>query len=133
MSDSDDAGPTTTHAEWGAGHPRLVFNVGEDWDGSPAREFPLVKPETTVGSSDTSDLQLTGLEPEHARIVHEDDDEYVLYHLGVAELGSEPDTAHATSPRHVLRTGAKVQVGPWSMFFSRDERADHGRPFGGRV
>jgi hypothetical protein len=133
MSDSDDARPTTTHAEWGAGNPRLVFNVGEDWDGSPAREFALTSDETVIGSSEKCDLQLAGLDPEHARIVHEDDDEYVLYDLGPAELGSAPDKDHATSPRHVLKTGAKVRLGTWSMFFSRDESADHGRPFGGRV
>lgn len=36
-----------------------------------------------------------------------------------------------TSPS-VLRTGARVQMGQWSMAFFREEFADHGRPFGGR-
>lgn len=51
-NEPDTERPTTTHAAWGAGNPRLVFNVGEDWDGSPAREFPLVDDVTTIGASD---------------------------------------------------------------------------------
>jgi hypothetical protein len=129
----EDGAPTTTHAEWGAGNPRLVFNVGEDWDGSPAREFLLVETDTAIGSSESSTLQLAGLDPEHARIVHEDDDEYVLYVVGDAVLGAAEAAADTAPQRQVLRTGAKVQLGSWSMFFTRDESADHGRPFGGRV
>ena len=122
MTDASD--PTTTHAAWGAGAPRLVFNVGEDWDGSPAREFLLVADTTSIGSAETADLRLVGLEGEHARIVHDEDDEYVLQWLAPADADTE---------RIILRTGAKVQLGSWSMFFSRDEGADHGRPFGGRL
>jgi len=77
--------PTTTHAAWGAGNPRLVFNVGEDWDGSPAREFPLVDEVTTIGASESSTLRLVGLDPEQATIVHEEDDEYVLHLVGDVE------------------------------------------------
>ena len=125
-------GPTTTHAAWGSGNPRLVFNVGEDWDGSPAREFPLVDEVTSIGSAEGSTLQLVGLDPEHATIVHEEDDEYVL-HLAGAD-GTVPVLAEVDSAeRDVLRSGAKVQLGSWSMFFSREESADHGRPHGGRA
>jgi hypothetical protein len=124
--------PTTTHSAWGAGHPRLVFNVGEDWDGSPAREFPLVDDVTGIGSSESSALQLPGLDPEHATIVHEEDDEYVLHLLSAAEPTPVLSDG-AVAERNVLRTGAKVELGSWSMFFSRDESADHGRPHGGRA
>ena len=124
--------PTTTHAAWGAGNPRLVFNVGEDWDGSPAREFLLVDEVTTIGASETSSLQLAGIDPESARIVHEDDDEYVLHLVGTG--GTPPTlTDDGVPERNVLRTGAKVELGSWSMFFTRDENADHGRPHGGRA
>ena len=133
-NEQDADRPTTTHAAWGAGNPRLVFNVGEDWDGSPAREFPLVDEVTTIGASDGSTLQLAGLDPEAATIVHEDDDEYVLHVVGAAEPVSTLTLGDAGTPeRNVLRTGAKVELGSWSMFFSRDESADHGRPHGGRA
>ena len=132
-STESEPAPATTHAAWGAGDPRLVFNVGEDWDGSPAREFALTADETTIGSADGADLQLAGLDPEHARIVHEPDDEYVLYSFGDAGLGAADHPGGAASDRQVLRTGAKVELGTWSMFFTRDEDADHGRPHGGRV
>ncbi|MDP9028532.1 MAG: hypothetical protein M3N46_13465, partial [Actinomycetota bacterium] len=131
-TEAEESRPTTTHAEWGAGNPRLVFNVGEDWDGSPAREFPLVEDITSIGSSEASTLRLTGLDPEQAQIIHEEDDEYVLHLVGSAE--PTPALADPGIPeRNVLRSGAKVQLGSWSMFFSRDESADHGRPHGGRV
>ena len=131
-NEPDAERPTTTHAAWGAGNPRLVFNVGEDWDGSPAREFPLVDDVTTIGASDGSTLQLAGLDPEQATIVHEEDDEYVLHLVGAPE--PTPALSDAGIPeRNVLRTGAKVELGSWSMFFSRDENADHGRPHGGRA
>lgn len=130
---SDTERPTTTHAEWGAGNPRLVFNVGEDYDGSPAREFALVDDVTVIGSAGGTQLRLDGLDPEHARIVHQEDDEYVLIPFGDAALGSDGDATNPEIERHVLRSGAKVQLGSWSMFFSRDEHADHGRPYGGRV
>lgn len=121
---------TSDSAQRGDGHPRLVFNVGEDWDGSPAREFPLVAEVTTIGSSPSAELQLAGLLPEHARIVHEDDDEYVLIGSEGVDVESASAPNDATSPRNVLRTGAKVQLGSWSMFFSRDELTEHGHTTG---
>jgi hypothetical protein len=32
-----------------------------------------------------------------------------------------------------LRTGALITLGPWRLAFFREEFADHGRPFGGRM
>jgi hypothetical protein len=32
-----------------------------------------------------------------------------------------------------LRTAARVEVGRWTMSFFREEFADHGRPYGGRI
>jgi hypothetical protein len=32
-----------------------------------------------------------------------------------------------------LRTAARVDVGRWTMSFFREEFADHGRPYGGRI
>ncbi|HSP75244.1 MAG TPA: hypothetical protein VLO31_03400, partial [Cryobacterium sp.] len=33
----------------------------------------------------------------------------------------------------ILRTGARIEMGPWRLAFFREEYADHGRPYGGRV
>jgi hypothetical protein len=124
--------PTTTHADAGQGNPRLVFVIGSDaWDGTPAREFPLVKKTTRIGSGSTMDLRLAGLEPFHAEIGHDDQDEYVLVSHGGARLSNDRDEGE-TLPGVVLRTGFRIELGEWAMFFSRDEFADHGRPFGGR-
>ncbi len=31
----------------------------------------------------------------------------------------------------VLRTGNRVEMGPWTFTYAREESADHGSPFGG--
>ena len=124
--------PTTTHSTPGAGRPRIVFNVGPDFAPGDARSELLLDAEvTTIGSGDASDLKLDGLLPQHAEIRHDERDEYVLYPFGPAELSSGPLDS-APDAGHILRDGSRIQFGEWSMFFSRDEFADHGRPFGGR-
>ena len=45
--------------------------------------------------------------------------------------GTRVNGAHVDSA--VLRTASRVQVGEWTMSFFREEYADHGRPFGGRI
>ena len=127
-----DQHPTTTHAAFGAGDPKLIFVVGSDnWDGEPAREFPLTSDIIRIGSAPEMDLQLDGLDPSHAEIRHNEDDEYVLVVFGDAELSSEHESGDVEGG-HVLRTGARVELGAWAMSFSREEFADHGRPYGGR-
>jgi len=124
--------PTTTHAGFGEGNPKLIFVVGSDnWDGEPAREFPITTDLVRIGSAPGTDLQLEGLDPAHAEIRHDDDDEYVLFVFGDAQLSSEHESG-GVEGGHVLRTGSRISLGDWGMSFSRDEFADHGRPFGGR-
>ena len=123
---------TTTHYTPGAGRPRLIFVVGsENWNGQMPREFDLLPGVTTIGSSPTADLQLDGLEPLHAEIRHDADDEYVLHALGEVGGGSQPIPG-ARDDGQVLRTGARIEMGQWRMAFFREEYADHGRPYGGR-
>ena len=43
-----------------------------------------------------------------------------------------PGTADSKGPQ-LLRTGARVQVGEHVLVYQREEFADHGRPYGGRV
>jgi hypothetical protein len=128
----NDEHPTTTHAEPGAGRPRLVFTVGDQFtDGEPQREFIIVDDETLIGSAAHANLQLDRLLPIQAVIRHDERDEYVLFTRGDVTLGTAADGTDADEG-HVLRTGFRLELGEWAMFFMRDEFADHGRPFGGR-
>ena len=129
---------TTTHYTRGSGRPRLIFVVGsKNWDGRPPRQFDLMPETTTIGSSPDADLRLDGLRPIHAEIRHDRDDEYVLFPIGEAASGATPPSGSrgesAGSRGQVLRTGARIELGPWRMAFFREEFADHGRPYGGRV
>ncbi len=136
VNETEQKHPTTTHAEYGAGRPRLRFVVAdEDWHGEPPPEFELAETVTKIGSADTMGLRLEGLQPFHAEIRHDEHDEYRLYLHGDAELSSElasPVEDDRSSDGRVLRTGARIQLGPWALFFQREEFADHGRPYGGR-
>lgn len=135
---------TTTHYIPGSGRPRLIFVIGSaEWDGRPPREFDLLPGRTTIGSAEGCDLRLEGLEPLHAEVVHDGNDEYVLRALaptggGTARIGSdgavESEVSNASSPEgRVLRTGARIDLGQWRLAYFREEFADHGRPHGGRV
>lgn len=111
---------TTTHAVWGAGHPRILATSEHE------RYVHEIRCDLThLGSADDSDLKLHATDPLHAKILHDTTDEYVLTMLGE---GATSSGRHA-----VLRTGAHFTAGPWQLIFVRDELADHGRPYGGRV
>ena len=124
---------TTTHHSPGTGRPRLIFVVGSrTWDGTPPREFDLLPTVTTIGSGPEADLRLAGLDEMHAEIRHDERDEYVLF-----LTGGEHPIGMLQEPRSgagkVLRTGARIELGPWRMGYFREEYADHGRPHGGRT
>jgi hypothetical protein len=122
---------TTTHYLPGSGRPRLIFVVGsENWNGQPPREYDLLPTVTRIGSGESSDLRLDGLLDRHAEIVHDRDDEYVFYPTGQA--GASTSSGRRTDGQ-ILRTGARIELGPWRMAFFREEFADHGRPYGGRA
>ena len=127
---------TTTHYLRGSGRPRLIFVVGSTvWDGKPAREFELLDTTTTIGSSMEADLNLEGLDPIHAEIRHDENDDYVLF-VRAAMTGNVPvllPQRQSGADGRILRTGARIELGPWKMAFFREEFADHGRPYGGRV
>ncbi|MEC5180921.1 hypothetical protein RCH07_002280 [Arthrobacter sp. CG_A4] len=118
---------TTTHYTRGGGRPRLIFvRDSKSWDGQVPREFVLSAERVRIGSDESADLQLPELDGVHAEIVHNDQDEYVLVRHGKVSGSFGPGSTS------VLRTGARIQVGPWCLAFFREEFADHGRPFGGR-
>ncbi|ALX65653.1 FHA domain-containing protein [Microbacterium sp. XT11] len=122
--------PETTHAEYGAGNPRLrITRDGE------RTEFPLVADEVRIGSAEGNELRLADTDPLHATVTHDDRDEYVLALHGEGEMNSNPgaDATHPGEATETLRTGSRFTVGRWTLVFARDEFADHGRPAGGRL
>lgn len=122
--------PTTTHAEFGAGNPRLRITREDD-----RTEFRLVDDLVRVGSAAGNELVLADTDPVHATIAHDERDEYVLTLHGEGEMNAVAETSgtHGGERTETLRTGARFTAGPWTLVFARDEFADHGRPFGGRL
>ncbi len=121
---------TTTHDPRGGGRPQLVFSMGPAPQPGDRQRVHLLRPGvTTIGSSPQSDLRLDGIAPRQAEIRRDENDEYVL-----VDLAGEAPTRVNGEPggQHVLRTGARIEMGPWTMSYWREEYADHGRPYGGR-
>ncbi|UJP10199.1 hypothetical protein L2X99_00260 [Microbacterium sp. KUDC0406] len=114
----------TTHAEWGAGDPRLRV-TRED----TRLEHPLALDVTRIGSAPGNELVLDGADSVHATIVHDDRDEYVLTLHGEGEMNARSE---GDDRSEILRTGARFTVAEWTLVFMREEYADHGRPYGGR-
>ncbi|HWL60794.1 MAG TPA: FHA domain-containing protein [Microbacteriaceae bacterium] len=121
--------PTTTHAAWGAGHPRLLISRGDE-----RRIHEFAAATTTIGSGPDVGLHLPGTDIIHATITHDARDEFVLTLHGEGEMNSNPEAdGNATGDRtETLRTGARFTMGDWTLVYQRDEFADHGRPYGGR-
>ena len=119
---------TTTHDPRGAGDPRLVLKKEDMWDGEGQPVFWLDGTVTTIGSDESCDVVLPDLASLHAVVTNDGADEYVLESCG-------PETrvhGAVVDETAILRTGARIDVGPHSLSFFREEYADHGRPYGGR-
>ena len=123
---------TTTHDPAGGGNPRLIMAPRDDpWPGDRQEVFRLRRETTTIGSDQGCDIVLAGLEPVQAHVLHDQDDEYLL-----VRTHGRPEATRvngAPADRSLLRTASRVEVGAWTMTFFREEFADHGRPYGGRV
>lgn len=119
---------TTTHAEWGAGAPRLLLHS----DGLRG-EYALTHVSTRIGSAPESEIYLADLPETLAIVRHNDRDEFVLTLHASGQTTANPDP-DGTGHQHdiVLRTGAQFRSGSYTFVFQREEFADHGRPFGGR-
>lgn len=119
--------PGTTHDPHRGGGARLVLVREAVWPGERQPIFWLTEG-LTIGSDPGCDVVLPGLAPLHARLVHDDADEWVVSAVdGVTRVHGAPVGAA------VLRTGARVDLGPHHLVYTRDESADHGRPHGGRI
>ncbi|PFG29219.1 hypothetical protein [Paramicrobacterium agarici] len=125
---TDHESSTTTHSEWGAGHPRLRVS-------SPSQNFvfDLDVDDVNIGSAEKNELRLEGAAPLHATIHHDENDEYILTLLEDGLMNANPEmTATDDDRSEILRQGARFTAGEWTLVFAREEFADHGRPFGGR-
>jgi hypothetical protein len=121
----------TTHDPDHGGNPRLVMAPSpHPGPGDRPPVFRLTHEVTTIGSAPDSDIRLPGLAPRHAEVRHDEWDEFVLVRLDAAGAV----TVHgARTDEALLRTGTPVELGRWTMSFVREEYADHGRPYGGRI
>lgn len=122
---------TTTHGTPGAGEPRLIGAPGPSpWPGDRQPVFPLAPGVTSIGSDPGCDLVLEGLDPLQGEVRWTGDDEFVYVHLG-GEVSSRVNGAPVAMS--LLRTGTRLQLGSWTLTYYREEYADHGRPYGGRL
>ena len=122
---------TTTHDPDRGGNPRLILPLGAyPRAGDRPTVFPLRDDVTTIGSGAECDIQLAGLEPLHVEIRHDDEDEFVLTRIGST---AEARVHGAPVQSAILRTGSGIDLGERHLTFFREEYADHGRPFGGRL
>jgi len=123
---------TTTHdPTGGGGRPRLYLADTSDPAASrPVGVFHLPVDGVSIGSGEGVGLRLAGTDELQADIVRTDEDEYVLIARSTRLLST---VGGQQLPRQTLRTGSRIQLGPWRLSYVRDEFADHGRPYGGRI
>ena len=125
------ASPAThlDHPRPGRGRgPATVFPAA-DSAGARLKVFYL-QPVVSVGDREDADLRLPGVAARQATIRRDARDEYVIE----PEPDGVPIRVHGSRilrPTQ-LRTGARIEMGPWTMVYFRAEYADHGRPYGGR-
>jgi hypothetical protein len=121
------AARATTHDPARGGAPRLVVTKDSYLPGE--RQLVIwLHDGLTIGSGDAADVRMPGLQPVHAVLRHDEDDEWVVEAVaGVTRVHGAPVV------RQILRTGARVVLGPHHLAFFREEYADHGRPYGGRI
>jgi hypothetical protein len=104
-----------------------LVEVLEEWDGTRPTVHWLEET-TWIGADPSCEVVLKGLAPRHAKVVHDEEDEYVLVGVdGAVRVHGAPVT------RQILRTGARVTLGGRTLVYRREEYADHGRPYGGRI
>ncbi|MGD9961628.1 FHA domain-containing protein [Nocardioides sp.] len=123
---------TTTNDPLRGGNPRLILAPGQAVGREVGRERRSttywLEHTTTLGSGPDCDIRLPGLAELHATITQDDNDEYVL-----TSEGPEVRVHGERTDRRVLRTGSRVDLGKWVLTYYREEYADHGRPYSGRV
>lgn len=123
--------PTTTHDPDRGGYPRLVVAPPEAH--FPGQTWPayLLGDVTTLGSDPAADVVLPGLRPWHAEVRRTESDEFLLTLL--SPTAPVRVNGARVLEEALLRSGTRLQLGPNVLVYAREEYADHGRPYGGRV
>ena len=123
--------PTTTHDPDRGGYPRLVLAPGAHPGPEAVRTVFHLSDRVLVGSHPACDVVLDGLLPRHAEVVRTEEDEFLVRPLE----GARDVRVHGAVvlTEALLRTGTRVDVGPWTLTYAREEYADHGRPYAGRI
>lgn len=85
---------------------------------------------TRIGSTPDSDLLLDAVDDQQAEIRRNEHDEYVLVSLS-PRVATRVNGQVVTE--QLLRTGSRIELGDYRMAYFREEYADHGRPYGGRI
>ncbi|MXG89102.1 FHA domain-containing protein [Nocardioides flavescens] len=117
----------TTHDPDRGGAARLVV-VKEAYLPGEAETVFWLRDGMTIGSGPDCDVRLPGLADQHAVVEHDDDDEWVIRAVrGLTRVHGAPVV------RQAMRTGARITLGSHELAYYREEYADHGRPFGGRI
>lgn len=128
MARPGSRGVTTTHNH--GGNPRLVLAPSRyPRAGERQPEFRLRSGLTTIGSGEDCDIVLPGLAPLHAEVRQDEADEFVIGRVGAADVRVNGALVQSA----ILRTGTGVDLGSWHLSYFREEYADHGRPYGGRI
>ena len=122
---------TTTHDADRGGYPRLVMAPPEAH--FPGQTWPafLLGDVTTFGSDPGADIVLEGLRPWHAEVRRNEEDEFMVRPLSPTapvRLNGAPLLEEG-----LLRSGTKLSLGRHLLVYAREEYADHGRPYGGRI
>ena len=119
---------TTTHDPARGGSPRLVLAKEAVWAGERQPVFPLQE-RTTIGS----DARLRH-PPARTRARSTPSSSTTSATSTSSPRSAAPTRVHgAFVDRQLLRTGARIEVGGHCLVFHREEYADHGRPYGGRI
>lgn len=117
----------TTHDPGRGGEARLYLAQGSLPGVGAPRVFWL-SPGDRIGSGADCEIRLPGLAEVHAVLRHDDNDEWA-----VETVGGTTRVHGRPVMRENLRTGTAVTVGEHRLSFFREEFADHGRPYGGRI
>ena len=122
--------PKTTHDPDRGGYPRLVLAPALHPGPDEKRSVFNLSDRAVVGSHPSCDIVLDGLRPRHAEVVRTEDDEFVVRPLVPGDVRVHGAVVLREA---LLRTGTRVTLGGWTLSYAREEYADHGRPYAGRI
>ena len=83
MNTHSYSGGTTTHAEWGSGHPHLLITSDD-----VRLVHEILDDETRIGSGDDCQIRLDGIAAVHAIIRHDGHDDYDLEMIGSGQTSA---------------------------------------------